>query len=186
MYEFKVNEMYEFKVGDKVKYSGYFKAVGTIVVDADSSAPGVNFDEHIVNTYEHSIDEKTYPNFWWCNRIHLEPVKKSKTQPVEAMTHFSTGAVRDVATDKAKLDLLPWDMMFRLAKWYELGAKKYGRNNWRLGQKKSHTFASLMRHAIKYQLGQTDEDHLSAVIWNAFSLMNVDEYYKDNEDLNDL
>lgn len=102
------------------------------------------------------------------------------------VTQFSTGAVRDIAIDKPEMDLIPWDLMGRVAKHYGLGAKKYGKNNWRLGQKKSHTFASLIRHAMAYWMGKTDEDHLSAIIWNAFSLMLVDTYFKDNEDLNDL
>lgn len=101
-------------------------------------------------------------------------------------TAFSTGAVRDDASNKPDLELLPWDLLPRVATWYTLGANKYGRNNWRLGQKKSHVFASMMRHSIKYWIGQTDEDHLAAIIWNAFSLMNVDTYFFNHPDLNDL
>lgn len=119
---------------------------------------------------------------YYCFEDSLEKVDDT----IEEITVFSTGALRDTAIGKAPMDLLPWDLLPRLANWYGKGAEKYGRNNWRLGQKKSHTFSSLIRHAVKYKLGQTDEDHLSAVIWNAFSLMNVDEYFKDNEDLNDL
>lgn len=100
-------------------------------------------------------------------------------------TEFSTGAVRDDASSKPPMDLIPWDLLTRVAYWYGAGAEKYGKNNWRLGQKKSHVFASMMRHAIKYWNGETDEDHLSAVIWNAFSLMNVDTYFSSNKDLND-
>lgn len=99
---------------------------------------------------------------------------------------FSTGSVRDDATGKPRMELLPYDMLVRVSEWYALGAEKYGDNNWRLGQPKKAVFGSLMRHLTKYSMGMTDEDHLAAVIWNAFSLMNVDMYYADNEDLNNL
>lgn len=156
----------KFKVGDKVRNASGYK-VGEIIGVDDSRVP-----YHVL--YDNGAS-------WWYFEDDLVLVEEKAP-----ITQFSTGAVRDNDDDKAKMDLLPWDLMFRLAKWYELGAKKYGRNNWRLGQKKSHTFSSLIRHVIKYKLGQTDEDHLAAVIWNAFSLMNVDEYLSENEDLNDL
>ena len=97
---------------------------------------------------------------------------------------FESGAVRDDNTGKPRMELLPFDLLERVSKWYGLGAEKYGDNNWRLGQPKREVMGSLIRHLTKYMKGDTDEDHLSAVIWNAFSLMNVDEYYKENEYLN--
>jgi hypothetical protein len=100
-------------------------------------------------------------------------------------THFASGAVRDSADGKPRMELLPLDLLARVATWYTLGAEKYGDNNWRKGQPKSHVMGSLIRHLTKYQMGMTDEDHLSAVIWNALSLMNVDEYHADNPTLND-
>lgn len=99
---------------------------------------------------------------------------------------FTTGSVRDDATGKPRMELIPYDLLMRVSVWYALGADKYGDNNWRLGQPKSAVMGSLLRHLTKYMMGMTDEDHLSAVIWNAFSLMNVDMYYKDNTDLNNL
>jgi hypothetical protein len=99
---------------------------------------------------------------------------------------FKTGSKRDDPTGKPRMELLPMDLLMRLSKWYGLGAEKYGDNNWRKGQPKKHVMGSLLRHLTKYQMGMTDEDHLSAVIWNALALMNVDEYYADNEYLNNL
>jgi hypothetical protein len=100
-------------------------------------------------------------------------------------TQFITGSKRDDATGKPRMELLPFDLLERVAHWYTLGAEKYGDNNWRLGQPKSHVLGSLIRHLSKYIKGDTDEDHLSAVIWNALSLMNVDEYHKDDSKIND-
>ncbi len=64
-------------------------------------------------------------------------------------------------------------------------AAKYGKDNWRQGQPQSASLASLERHLLKYRQGMTDEDHLAAVVWNALSLLNVDEYMKDNPDICD-
>ena len=101
-------------------------------------------------------------------------------------TAFSTGAVRDSAEGKPRMDLLPWDLMPRVAKRYADGAVAYGNNNWRKGQLSSHVFASMMRHAMAWVIGDKSEDHLSAVIWNAFALMNNEEYFKDNEVVHDI
>lgn len=101
-------------------------------------------------------------------------------------TAFLTGAVRDSAEGKPRMDLLPWDLMPRVAKRYADGAIAYGNNNWRKGQLSSHVFASMMRHAMAWVIGDKSEDHLSAVIWNAFALMNNEEYFKDNENVHDI
>jgi hypothetical protein len=69
----------------------------------------------------------------------------------------------------------------RVSDWYTLGAKKYGDNNWRKGQPVSRCAGSLLRHLTKYFMGQTDEDHLSAVVFNALSIMNIDQYFNGTE-----
>ena len=99
---------------------------------------------------------------------------------------FSTGAVRDNADNKPRMELLPLDLLMRVAAWYTLGASKYGDNNWRKGQPQSACTGSLLRHLTKYIAGDRSEDHLSAIVFNALSLMNVDEYLKDNKDVYDM
>lgn len=105
---------------------------------------------------------------------------------VEPIRQFSTGAVRDTDQNKPAMETLPWDLMDRVAVHYDRGGAKYGYNNYRLGQPKSAAFGSLMRHARKYFMGDTSEDHLSAIIWNAFSLMHTDVYYPNDKNLNNL
>ena len=99
---------------------------------------------------------------------------------------FATGAVRDSAEGKARMELIPWELMMRVADWYALGAEKYGDNNWRRGQPQSACFGCALRHLIKWSLGWKDEDHLAAVIWNVLSLMNVETYYLDNPAVADM
>lgn len=98
----------------------------------------------------------------------------------------SSGAVRDCADDKPLMELLPMDLLMRVAAWYTLGAKKYGANNWRKGQPQSWCVGSILRHLTKYCLGQRDEDHLSAIVFNALSMMNVDTYFQNKPDLYDM
>lgn len=101
-------------------------------------------------------------------------------------TQFSTGATRDALDGKPRTDLLPFDLLLRVADWYGLGATKYGDNNWRKGQKVSHCVGSIMRHLSKWVMGNRDEDHLSAIVFNALSIMNVEMYHNDNRDINDM
>ena len=99
---------------------------------------------------------------------------------------FASGAVRDSAEGKPRMELVPYDLLARLSKWYAEGAKKYKDNNWRKGQPESAVSGSLQRHFEKWMRGETDEDHLSAMAWNVFSLMNADMYYKDNPAICDI
>lgn len=100
---------------------------------------------------------------------------------------FSTGSVRDDLGDKPMLELIPYDLfLLRVGALYTKGAKHYSTNNWRKGQPMSTTIGSLQRHLAKYMLGYDDEDHLSAVVFNALSLLNADEYFKDDPLVNDI
>jgi hypothetical protein len=99
---------------------------------------------------------------------------------------FATGSIRDSAEGKPRLSLLPYDLLIHVANWLEKGGKHYGDHNWRLGQPKQEVFDSLQRHCEKYWEGLKDEDHLSAIIVNAFFLMHVDLYMSDNPELNNL
>lgn len=75
------------------------------------------------------------------------------------------------ATGELRHDLIPNVMLQRLAALYARGEQKYGANNWQKGINMMRTFGSLLRHAYAWVLGDTSEDHLAAVIWNATALM---------------
>lgn len=61
-----------------------------------------------------------------------------------------------------------------LASRFSLGAKKYSRDNWKLGLPTNQVIDSLLRHLIAYQNGElVDEDggeHVDAIVWNAVVL----------------
>ena len=67
--------------------------------------------------------------------------------------------------------MIPNLMLNRLGGLFWRGAQKYSRDNWKKGINLSRTFGSMFRHAIYYWAGDTSEDHLAAIIWNATVLM---------------
>lgn len=84
---------------------------------------------------------------------------------------FSTGAVRDMAEGKGRMDLLPFYSLLELSKHMEAGAKKYGDENWRKGIPLRTYLDSAMRHLMKFALGQRDERHDLAAAWNVLCLI---------------
>jgi hypothetical protein len=80
---------------------------------------------------------------------------------------FVTGAVRDSMTGKGLPSLIPPEALRRLARRFEDGAAKYGRDNWQKGIPLGRYQDAITRHTLAAAEGQTDEDHLGAVLWNA-------------------
>lgn len=97
---------------------------------------------------------------------------------------FNSGAVRDMQEGKGRFDLIEPEMLFRLARHYENGAKKYNDRNWEKGIPCSSLVDSAMRHLVKYMQGWQDEDHLAAIIWNIAAVMRFE--HDEREDLFDL
>lgn len=88
---------------------------------------------------------------------------------------FSTGAVRDMADDKPRPDLFSPFAEERVGEWLRLGAEKYTEHNWAKGIPNSRCFASLRRHAMRFQQGDRSEDHLAAIIFNAMAITHNEE-----------
>ncbi len=72
---------------------------------------------------------------------------------------------------ETRVDLIPQIMLNRLGGLYYRGAEKYGDNNWQKGIPLSRIYESLFRHMIQWYAGDTSEDHIAAVIWNATAIM---------------
>lgn len=88
---------------------------------------------------------------------------------------FETGAVRDMASGKGRMDLLPWAGILAVSKHCENGAKKYGEHNVDKGIPTSSLCDSAARHLAKYLDGQEDEDHLVAAAWNLLYALQMRE-----------
>lgn len=89
-----------------------------------------------------------------------------------------TGAQRDNQEGKLRFDLIGLHMLKRLARLLAAGAAKYEERNWEKGQEAGRTLASLWRHVVAYQEGDRVEDHLAAIVFNAMSIMHVEEEVK--------
>ena len=98
-------------------------------------------------------------------------------------TEFHTGAVRDMQEGKGRMDLLPMSALIELSVHCEKGARKYGTHNINKGVPQSSLISSGMRHLVKYNRGDTDENHLAAAAWN---IMWALEQSVTRPDLNDL
>jgi len=70
--------------------------------------------------------------------------------------------------NKPRYDLIPRDVLKRIAELYTRGAKIYGDDNWSKARwEELNTFKqSAFRHFIQWMEGETDEEHGIAVIWN--------------------
>ncbi len=95
---------------------------------------------------------------------------------------FETGARRDVQENKGRFDLIPPEGLFRLAKWYELGALKYSDRNWEKGMPVTRCIGSAFRHLVKYMARDDSEDHLAAVVWGMFAIMLYEKYLPEMDD----
>lgn len=90
----------------------------------------------------------------------------------EKVRVFETGAVRDGAEGRGRMDLLPWNAIIELSKHCERGAKHYGENNVRKGIPFHSLADSGSRHLAKWIAGITDEPtHLVAACWNLMWLL---------------
>lgn len=84
---------------------------------------------------------------------------------------YPTGAVRDTNKDKIRWDLVPKECLKRVAIHYTEGSKKYEERNWEKGIPTERFKESMERHMMQYLLGETDEDHLAACVFNIFGIM---------------
>ena len=67
-----------------------------------------------------------------------------------------------------------WDVyttLIEVSKHFEEGAKKYKKNNWRLGLNASCYLDSGIRHYLKWKRGDRDEPHDRAFVWNMLCML---------------
>ena len=106
-----------------------------------------------------------------------------------ARSEFATGAVRDASEGKGNPSLIPVDALRAVARRFEDGANKYGRDNWTQGIPLSRYVDSLYRHLWQLMEGDETEDHAGAIIWNAMCLTQTKKWIEQGKlpkELNDL
>lgn len=81
---------------------------------------------------------------------------------------YKNGFKRGEHETKPCYTLIPHKPLERLALHYTLGAKKYGKNNWKKakGEDREEFKDSAIRHVLAWAEGKKDENHASAAIWN--------------------
>jgi predicted membrane-bound mannosyltransferase len=84
------------------------------------------------------------------------------------------GAVRESPAGKGRFDLIPAHAHLRLAQHFEAGARKYSDDNWRKGIPLPRYADSLERHLNAFKSGDRTEDHMAAVIWNAYCYLETE------------
>lgn len=105
--------------------------------------------------------------------------------PSWRVTDEETGGMKEQSLYRT--DLLPWDIILEDARLYGVGSQKYEERNWERGYKWSLSFAALMRHAIKFWLGESIDPengchHLTAVRFHAAALMRFERDHKELDD----
>ncbi len=92
-----------------------------------------------------------------------------KTKDSGKRVKFKSGMNRDIDDGKPRYDLIPPELLKRLAELYARGAVKYGESNWQKAnsEEEFNRFkASAWRHFMQWNMGEEDEDHAIATIWN--------------------
>lgn len=80
-----------------------------------------------------------------------------------------------------RLDLVPVEMLCRLARIYGAGGLKYDEGNYKKGINLSRYIGSKERHGIAWAEGDQSEDHLAQEAWNCFSMMWTEEAIRRGE-----
>lgn len=94
---------------------------------------------------------------------------KYETKDSGTRIEFTSGFCRDIADEKPRYDLIPPELLKRLAEMYARGAQKYGDDNWKKAnspEEYQRFIGSAFRHFEQWRAGEQDEDHAIGAIWN--------------------
>ena len=95
-------------------------------------------------------------------------------------------ALRD-DNGKPPIHLIPPDVILRLARVYQYGAKKYAPRNWEKGMDWSRMYDSAMRHLLAFWDGEDIDSesglpHIDHALWNVAGLAHYAAFYRDRDD----
>ena len=96
-------------------------------------------------------------------------MKNYQTKDSGERIDYDSGFVRDVTKTKPRYDLIPPELLYRLAMVYTRGAEKYGDDNWHKANSEEEYcrfIQSAFRHFEQWRMGQEDEDHAMQCVWN--------------------
>lgn len=103
---------------------------------------------------------------------------------MEEIIKYEGGGVRESAIGKGTYKYVPTVALKRLSHRYQYGEMKYGAtDNFKKGLPVSNCWDSAMRHLVAYMDGDNTEDHLAAVAWNVFCIMEMEKNHPEMMDL---
>lgn len=137
----------------------------------------------------------THDRQWWQTsteeqNLMPEYIKHQKEKIGGGNTRvFDSGSEREDDSAKPLVNHLDPYVRMRFGYLLRNGLNKYPKGNWRLGQPTETALESLHRHLAKFEMGDVDEDHLSAIIFNVQLIMKneekqgvkVDHYFNGNQ-----
>ena len=98
--------------------------------------------------------------------------------------HYEGGGVRESARGKGTYRFVPAVALKRLSHRYQYGELKYGAtDNFKKGLPVSNCWDSAVRHLVAYMDGDNSEDHLAAVAWNVFTIMEMEKKHPEMCDI---
>lgn len=105
---------------------------------------------------------------------------------MKKITKFKSGAIRDSQEDKEDyIETISWTAFRRYAAYMTGKKSKYGSGNFKKGIPVESYEKSLVRHVQKYLENkyeegviETQEDHLSAMVFNIFGIIHEEERLK--------
>lgn len=85
-------------------------------------------------------------------------------------------AVREADPNKSSLEGISPFALKRLGMLLTKANAKYGNyRNWEKGMPIMRYVGGILRHTAEYEIGDTSEDHLAAIMWNAMCVMHHEE-----------
>lgn len=90
---------------------------------------------------------------------------------------------RSPEDSRERYSLIPVKQLQRVALHYTKGAEKYGQDNWKEATRDNlpRALDSLLRHTYQLVSGETSEDHMAAIVFNAFLI----DYIRNNDRVRD-
>ena len=103
--------------------------------------------------------------------------KKNKEKIMALTKGKKFDGIEDSSIMKLRYDLIPPEILEKLAEIYTYGAGKYGENQWQhLPNAHKRYFGALMRHLMAFRKGETIDaesklSHLAHAFWNVGALL---------------
>lgn len=93
----------------------------------------------------------------------------------QEIIHHERGGVRETSYGKGLYQYMSFVGLKRLAQRYEYGMRKYGASDdYKRGLPTGDCMDSIQRHWNDYMSGDNSEDHMAAIAWNAFCVMEME------------